>query len=640
MIVPMKKAVLIVQSKDSDYAIGKLRSLGIVHVWHQQTPKGKDLNQIQEDINLVNTVIEILSEKNFLTLKFALEIKNHKDSQQKKMSCKSPSAPLSAGLAAKSCGVAARRADFAIAKSGLKESLLEKRGELNDWKFTAKHLIDLNKRQDQLNEYAIALKNRISYWEGWGDFDPEKIEQLAGKDVHIRFYQIPVKEIKFMPSEVIVKIIFNKGPVANCLVISRGLAHIGFKELSLPKVGLSTMRQKLEEDNRVLQTIKQELSNQVCFREDFITIKKRLLNQLQFQEALRGMGQSGSLLYLAGFIPYDQTEAVLKMAKEEKFGLVLTDPSEEDAVPTLICNPKWVSLINPVFSLLEVIPGYRELDVSPLFLLFLALFFGMIIGDAGYGVVYFALTFLAHQKFGSKIKDKTVFFLFYLFSFCAIIWGLLTGTVFGQQWYLAAGFKALLPALNNAKVIMSFCFFLGAVQLSLGHGWQALAKLPSIAALADIGFICLLWVGFLLAKMFILGEPFPVIGKWLAWAGIILIILFVSPQKNILKGIGTGLGTLALGIMGNFGDVVSYIRLFAVGLAGVAVADSVNMLAAGAGGNIVAQALILFVGHSINIILGPMSVLVHGIRLNILEFSLLHGNVTWSGLTYKPLKEI
>jgi V/A-type H+-transporting ATPase subunit I len=263
----------------------------------------------------------------------------------------------------------------------------------------------------------------------------------------------------------------------------------------------------------------------------------------------------------------------------------------------------------------------------------------MIIGDAGYGAIYFALTFLAQRKYGAKVKEKNVFFLFYLFSFCAIIWGLLTGTLFGQQWYLARGFKALAPALNNAKFLMAFCFLLGAFQLSLAHGWQALRKLPSLTALADIGFICLLWVGFLLAKMFILGDAFPAIGPWLAWTGIILIILFVSPRKNFLKTIGAGLSTLALGLVGNFGDVVSYIRLFAIGLAGVAVADSVNALAAVASGNIIAQTLILFLGHSINIMLGPISVLVHGIRLNVLEFSLLHANVTWSGLAYKPLKE-
>jgi V/A-type H+-transporting ATPase subunit I len=263
----------------------------------------------------------------------------------------------------------------------------------------------------------------------------------------------------------------------------------------------------------------------------------------------------------------------------------------------------------------------------------------MIIGDAGYGAVYFIVTFLAQLKFGRKMKDKKVFFLFYLFSSCAIIWGSLTGTFFGQQWIIAKGFSPLVPLLNEAKFVMSFCFLLGAVQLSLAHVWQAISKLPSFKALQDIGFICLLWAGFFLAKMFIVGDPFPHFGKWLIWAGVLLVIFFSNPQKNIAKGVAEGLGVLALGAMGNFGDVVSYIRLFAVGLAGVAVADSVNNLAAGAAGSALAQAAIVAVGHTINIVLGPISVLVHGVRLNVLEFSLLHGNVTWSGLAYKPLKE-
>ena len=90
--------------------------------------------------------------------------------------------------------------------------------------------------------------------------------------------------------------------------------------------------------------------------------------------------------------------------------------------------------------------------------------------------------------------------------------------------------------------------------------------------------------------------------------------------------------------MNNFTDVVSYIRLFAVGLAGVAISDTVNSIAAGMGDNFIARLLILFVGHTLNIILGPLSVLVHGIRLNVLEFS-GHANLTWSGVPYKPLKD-
>ncbi|MFH0790758.1 MAG: hypothetical protein V2A64_03920 [Candidatus Omnitrophota bacterium] len=421
-------------------------------------------------------------------------------------------------------------------------------------------------------------------------------------------------------------------------IFLREKIELGFKEISLPQAGLAKMRARLSEDRQAIKIINGQLCESMGYREGLLGVRKLLEKELEFQEALSGMVSKDELMYLIGYAPYDTTEALVKTAKQEQWGIFITEPSEDDNVPVLLRNPKWVSLINPLFKLLEIVPGYRELDVSPLFLLFLSLFFGMIIGDAGYGAVYFLLVFLSLRKFGNKAKDKTVFFLFFLFSSCSIIWGLLTGTVFGQQWYFAKGFKPFLPILNETKFLMAFCFFLGAFQLSLAHGWQALIKLPSLKALADAGFICLLWAGFFLAKMFILGDIFPIFGKWLIWAGILLIIFFSNPQKNVFRGIMEGIGIIALGLMGNFGDVVSYIRLFAVGLAGVAVADAVNTLAAGAGNNVAAQIIILFIGHTINIVLGPISVLVHGIRLNILEFSLLHGNITWSGLAYKPLK--
>lgn len=586
MIVAMKKVAVIMESKDAPCAIKSLRAEGLLHVEHVQPPKGKDLSLLFEDSALLNQALEILSETQ----------------------------PLE------------------------NQKVLLKQDSSLDWKATALHIIDLQKRIDRLLEYSRELSLKIEDWQVWGDFEPQIIRELAGKNVYLKLFAIPLKEFNNIPATIVVeKIAVKKGIVYSALV-SRQEIEVPFKEIELPKMSLDKMKERLSEDSRVADGLREELRKKICCRQGLLEIKKKLDKEIEFLEVLNGMGESLGLTYLTGYAPAETGQALIGLAKKEKWAILVTEPGDEDNPPTLIRNPKWVSLINPVYKLMEVVPGYRELDVSPIFLLFLALFFGMIIGDAGYGAVYFTLTFLAQRKFAGKTKDKTVFFLFYLFSFCAILWGLLTGTVFGQQWYVAKGFKALAPALNDAKFLMAFCFFLGAIQLSLGHGWQALKKMPALSVLADMGFICLVWVGFLLAKMFILGDPFPVLGKWLAWTGISLIILFVNPQKNIFKAIGAGLGTLALGAVGNFGDVVSYIRLFAVGLAGVAVADSVNILAAGAG-NIVAQIFILFIGHSINIILGPMSVLVHGIRLNVLEFSVLHGNVSWSGLAYKPLKE-
>jgi V/A-type H+-transporting ATPase subunit I len=272
--------------------------------------------------------------------------------------------------------------------------------------------------------------------------------------------------------------------------------------------------------------------------------------------------------------------------------------------------------------------------VSTLFLIFMSIFFGILIGDAGYGLVYILITLGLQKKMKLNTEMKAIFSLFYLLGSCAIIWGVLTGTFFGQGWL-----PPLVPQLNDASVMQTFCFFLGALHLSIAHSWRAYLKFPSLKALADIGWICVLWTAFFVARTLILAEAFPPWGIWLFATGIVLAILFTNPQANVLRAIGEGLGTVALSLMSNFTDVISYIRLFAVGLATLAIAETTNTLSRELGGGVLAAGVvIILIGHSLNIILGPMSVLVHGVRLNVLEFS-GHANVTWSGFPFEPLKD-
>ncbi len=596
MIVRMKKIAVIAQAKNLETVAGDLRSLGILHVENVVPPEAGSINSLKEDISLIDQALGILNE----------------------CYCKSVS-EVAGGLLGGGMGVISSR--------------------FSDFRFTVKRIIDLWKRYDQLEVYSRNLVHMIQDTQRWGDFDPEEARLLAQKGIYLKLYDLSKEQLKGFPEDVIVRPISSLGKIVSCVVVSRRNFDCSFKEVSLPKQSLESMRWKLAEDSRIILEIKEELRGLFAYTADLYSARKKLEKELEFQLVLSGAGLADEVAYISGYLPADKVNSLMAEAKIKKWALDIRDPGEDDNVPVLLRNPRWVALLGPVYKLMEVAPNYRELDISPLFLIFLALFFGMIIGDAGYGAVYFVLTFFARKKFSAKVKDKNVFFLFYLFSFCAIFWGLLTGTAFGQEWYRLVGFKAYLPILNDTKFIMAFCFLLGAVQLSLAHLWQGIVKFPAWTALADVGFICLLWAGFFLAKMFILGDPFPVFGHKLIWLGIALIVFFVNPRKSFLRTFGAGLGTLALGVMGNFGDVVSYIRLFAVGLAGVAVADAVNTLAGSVPGNIVAQVLILFVGHSINIILGPMSVLVHGIRLNVLEFSVLHGNVTWSGLLYKPFKK-
>ncbi len=585
MIVPMKKIAVITQSKDSIDAVGKLRSLGILHVEYSHPPESKDITLIEENIALIDKTIGVLDE--------------------------------------------------AALQSGPKE---KKYTEIKEWKQTSQHIVDLWGRLNQIEEYTRGLKKKISDWESWGDFDPKLITELTRRGGYLKLYQVPDKEIKRFPAGVIMKRISTAKGLVNCVVISREKTDIPFSEIDAPKMSLGEMRLKVSESVQIAAFIKIVVGKHICYKDNLAGIKKSLEKELEFNRALKGMGEESSIAYITGYVPSYEVENIQKRSRENKWGLYITDPKDDDNVPVFIRSPKWVSIINPVFKLMEILPGYKEFDVSPLFLIFLGLFFGMIIGDAGYGTLYILLTLFSQIKLGNRVKDKKVFFLFYFFSFCAVFWGLLTGTVFGQKWYLTAGFKPLAPVLNDTKFLQAFCFFLGAFHLTLGQGWQAIRKLPSLTALADFGWIAVLWSSFFFARMLILNDPLPHFINFTLIGGVSTVILFTNPQKNIFKMVGEGLGNVALSIMNNFTDVVSYIRLFAVGLAGVAISDAVNTLAAFFGSeSIFLRIAILFMGHTINIVLGPISVMVHGVRLNVLEFS-GHAGLTWSGIPYRPLE--
>jgi len=588
VIVPMKKATILFETGDAEATVKYLRSLGILHVEHQNLPEGRDISALQEKVAVINSSSDVLNQA----------IASEKNTQpQNKIT--------------------------------------------GDWIAVANPVIELGKRQEQLESSSRNIIGQINEWEHWGDVDPDQILHLRQNGIYLTLYQVPVKEIRSFPDDVVVKTIFTAGDIAHCVAISQRSFECAFLEILPPKQSLSLLKSRLAENNKVMEMIKGEIIKSSCFYEALFEIKKKLEKEIEFQQVLSGMGKEGPISYVSGYIPSDMEGHLVETARGRKWGIVISEPSDDDNVPTLLRNPPWVDRIKPVFELLGLTPGYRELDVSMLFLIFFSIFFGILIGDAGYGLVYILITLGLQKTMKLNTEMKTMVSLFYLLGSCAVIWGVLTGSFFGQAWLLNLGFKPLVPQLNDANVMQTFCFFLGALHLSIAHSWQAYLKFPSMKALADVGWICVLWTAFFLARTIILGEAFPSWGIWLFAAGIVLVIFFTNPQAHVLRGIGDGLGTVALSLMNNFTDVISYIRLFAVGLATLAIAETTNTLSSGLGDGVAALAagvVIILIGHSLNIILGPMSVLVHGVRLNVLEFS-GHANVTWSGFTFEPLKE-
>jgi len=587
----MKKATILFETRDAEATVHYLRALGVLHVEHQNLPESRDISALWEKVALIHSSFDVLNRA----------IASEKNTQ--------PQSEIT-----------------------------------GDWTAVADHLIELGRRQEHLESSSRNIIGQINEWERWGDVDPDQILQLRQNGIYLKLYQVPVQEIRSFPDDVVVKTIFTAGDIAHCVVISQRSFECAFLEISPPKQSLSLLKSRLAENTKGMEMMKGEIIESARFSEALFKIKKKLEKEIEFQQVLSGMGKEGAISYVTGYIPFDMEGDLIAKARSRKWGITITEPSSGDNVPTLLRNPKWVDRIKPVLKLLGITPGYHEIDVSMPFLVFFSLFFGILIGDAGYGLVYILLTLLLtiwlHKTMKLNKEKKTIVSLFFLLGSCAIVWGLLTGTFFGQGWL-----TPLVPQLNNPNVMQTFCFFLGAFHLSLAHSWRAYLKFPSLTALADIGWICVLWAAFFLARTLILGDAFPPFGIWLVAAGVILVILFTNPRAHTMfRGIGEGLGAVALSFMNNITDVISYIRLFAVGLATLAIAETTNMLASDASGfgngvvALMAGVVILIIGHGLNIILGPMSVLVHGVRLNVLEFS-GHANVTWSGVTFEPLKE-
>ncbi|NQT46673.1 MAG: hypothetical protein HQ593_04255 [Candidatus Omnitrophica bacterium] len=581
MIVPMKKVTVVVQSKDADSTLKELGRLGVLHIEHQKAPASDNIRE--------------------LTLKYQSLLK---------------------------------------AIEFLPETKGQNRAVRGEPQALIDQIISLTDEKEVVTENLKKVNQNIEEWKDWGDFSPEEIEDLEYENVRIQLCKITAKQFKNMPEGVIVEEIFRKGNIRYCAVISHEEVELPFKVLDLPEESLSQMLASRGEREDRIKLIEKRLLELAGQKEKLLLYKKHLESLIEFDQALTGMGQFEKLLYLRGYCPDENIKILEKTATDQKWGLLVEDPGDDDSVPTLIKNPRWVEIIRPVFQLINTIPGYKEVDISMWFLLFFSVFFGMLIGDAGYGLVFFIINAVCHVKFRKSETAKPLFILMYALSICAMIWGVLSGTFFGQA-YLAKRVEPLLPLLRNNNNVQALCFFIGALHLSIAHAWRFLRNLPSVKALSEAGWICMLWAAYFLAKSLILGGVFPELGKGLFITGAALIILFTSPRKNVLKGIGSGVGELLMRIVNSFTDVVSYIRLFAVGAATVAVADAFNQMASGVGGNSIlagfAAALILLFGHTLNILLGAMAILVHGVRLNVLEFS-SHLNMEWSGMEYSPFK--
>lgn len=579
MIVPMKKVYIVVQSKDVTDALKKLRKIGAVHIEHQSELKNQEIQELKNEVSMFETVLNVL--KQYQT----------KDTIQQ---------------------VASGNLDARC------ELILERLALVEDYQ-----------------EGIVTWQKRIDKWEAWGDFNPKDIHALEEKGVYVQLIEVPTNHQEKIPDDIVLHELSQTKKISRFIAFSLKPIKLPFKSVKLPTNSLTEMVNARESDRKKLLDIQHKLQENARYMNHVTTALKTCREELSFVEAAAGMKIDESLAVLKGFCPQKFISKVESKAKEQHWGLVVDDVSEDDQVPTMLENAKWVDLSKPALNMIEILPGYKEMDVSAVFMIFFTLFFAMLIGDAAYGAIFAIGTLIVQKKIGKKMKDKTPFYLMYLLSGFTIVWGVLTATYFGQLW-LPANVKPLVPWLNDFQNVQWLCFTIALVHLSIARIWAAKVKLPSITALSQVGWLMIVWGMYFMANMFVLNKPMPSFAVPLIFSGMALALFFMFPFNEFIKKVPQEIIPFILGVVGAGTDIISYIRLFAVGLATVAVADAANgMPAALPGGPGIAFMIFL---HVLNLILASMAILVHAIRLNVLEFS-GHMGLEWTGVKYSPFKK-
>lgn len=600
MIEPMKKVTIVAAARTEAETMASLRSLAVLHLKLDQPLDHQEYERLRADEQAIHEARQIVRGSR----------------REEAQSPNTPATPI-AGL------------------------------EL------AHRLVELKSQSDQLAEKLAALRLEKAQLNLLGLSDPKEMEQLseAGISAHLR--RIPRDEWKrISPQPLLHPLAETDGSILAVDFSNRPSIELPGTQVALPRRSVDEIETVIAEAEHEQYRIEAEIIQLSCSADLLISARGQCRDAMALVQAHRALASEEPVISVTGYCPVNRIGMLRDSAEQRGWALVVTEPGEDEMVPTLLRHDRLSRIFQPIMSALGLAPGYREFHTHAIFLVFFTVFFAMIIGDAGYGALMLGVTF-GISRLCPRVPRHPLA-LSYLLGSATILWGGLTGAWFGveQLRHTAPLSWFVLPALDtwvqtSQANVMRLCLAIGALHLILARAWAAVRKGGS-ERVTEVGWIFIVG-GTCLAAFKLLLDA----GQWFApmvslAVGTILLILF-SEQKNdqpFLMGFAWGIIKLPLNLLSfvsSFSDAVSYVRLFAVGLATLEMASAFNQLAADIGWDSFAAAigasLVVILGHTANLLLAAMGVLVHGIRLNLLEFS-RHLGMAWTGIPYEPFRPL
>jgi len=630
MVIKMRKLGVLLHHSDRDSFLAKLQSLGLVHV---SLSSGENA-----------TALESLMEERRLFTKAAT------------------------GLASKVISETVKSSPLAAEKAVELFTAAEKKGLL------------IEQQEGKLKKEREALLP-------WGNFDPTVIERLEMAGTFVRLFEAAPKifdalDLKGKAVEIISRdgqrVLFAlveigeksviplepvRLPAKSLLSVETELKHLAAEKESLEKEKLSLVA-SLPAINKAIEALDEKI--------DLESVKVGLTTSVE-----------GKILFLRGFFPADSEDNVRSFLAGHSAYFTVEDPIEGDPVPIALRNNAFVKLFEPITKIFAL-PDYFEFDPTPFFAPFFTLFVGLCLGDIGYGAILLILSFFLVKKGSTSMKPMGM--LIMVLAVSTILGGFLLNSFFGHTFFTGTGvaggyfdvgdkitYYAPLSSVETPSgtdfPAMRFAMTLGFVQLLFAMLLKGIMRIQTkgfLFGLQSFSYIFMVIGGLVwgahanplnlgIAEFTVgplnigalLFAPSALAGKALLIFGLAVFMVFNNPDKPFLtRFLGLSLWEMYGFATGILGDILSYLRIFALGLASGLLGNAFNyiafMLVTGPDGTahyaspmIIFTILILLVGHGLNLALSMIGSFVHPLRLTFVEF---YKNIDFKGggTAYKP----
>ena len=478
------------------------------------------------------------------------------------------------------------------------------------------------------------LAERIREVRPWGEFNFPEITDLNSQ--RLWFYVVPNGDMAELddielPWELIhqdqkdsyVIVLSEQEPAENLLPVPR--SHVGKDSLSTLEVKLENAEHKIED----LLSERESLTRWCYMLEQVLAART---DKVALDEALNGTLDEEEFFLVQGWVPVSERANVEAFTAAHGVAAMFEEPTDDDQPPTMLEQSDKTGGGGDALGFFQT-PNYRAWDPGNVVFYSFSLFFAMIMSDAMYCFMVGLIVFMFRGKLQQSEAGSRLMKLAYFMSALGIIWGVFIGSYFGTapdpDGLLG---KIAFINLNDYNAMMKLSVIIGVSHLVIANVMTAVVNRGSSYALAPLGWAgimtgaCSLWLG----MTGTLPAAFETtIGPGMMIVGGLLVFLFSSTRKvNSIGGLllrGLDGFKAVYNITAAFGDVLSYMRLFALGLSGASLAMTFNSLAndvlqSNPVSGVLFAGLILLLGHTLNFALCIMSGVVHGMRLNVIEF--------------------